>query len=316
MKYRINVNEIHNPNCIKGCNKVARKEITENDICKDVNSIVDGLPIRCVGEWAMDKNFHLIQYFSIFASGMSKKWSEINYIEICSGPGRCVSRESGREFDGTAMNIINNQAFGKINKALFFDFSIDIVNTLNIRIKNLGIDESKAKAIVGDYFKPEELCDFICGEIRQSSLNLVFIDPTDCSIPFNLIRKLTSRIPNIDFIINLASGTDYNRNIVSALTKPESNNYLRMKYSRFLGNTEFLRDPENIDLALKKDNFRLRDKFRENYKESMKAMGYKYFEFERVRHYYDILFTSKHPRGLDYWKKVHVADLHGQRKLF
>jgi hypothetical protein len=44
----------------------------------------------------MQKIFHLIQYFGIFTIGMKSKWQgNINYIEICSGPGRCVNRENG-----------------------------------------------------------------------------------------------------------------------------------------------------------------------------------------------------------------------------
>ncbi len=41
----------------------------------------------------------LAQYFGVFAGGMWKRWAGLNYIEICSGPGRCVSRETGEEVD-------------------------------------------------------------------------------------------------------------------------------------------------------------------------------------------------------------------------
>jgi len=100
-----------NPNCKKGCNKEERGENTENDLCLEAFSVVDQLPIRCVGDWAIRKIFLLVQYFGIFSIGMKNKWSgKLNYIEICSGPGRCINRKSGDEFNGTALSIIEHPA--------------------------------------------------------------------------------------------------------------------------------------------------------------------------------------------------------------
>ncbi len=97
------INEVPNPACLKGCNKVKRKEIAENDLCKKVDSVLDGLPVRCIGEHAVQKIHFLTQYFGIFATAMHKKWPDkISYIEICSGPGRCINRKNGEEFNGTA----------------------------------------------------------------------------------------------------------------------------------------------------------------------------------------------------------------------
>ena len=64
-----------NAGCQTKCNKGARKEITDNDLCTDVQSVIDGLPIRCVGDWAVEKIFMLVQYFGIFSNGMKNKWA-------------------------------------------------------------------------------------------------------------------------------------------------------------------------------------------------------------------------------------------------
>lgn len=195
---RIDLEELPNISCKTKCNKQERMETTENDLCKEANSVVDNLPVRCVGQWAVQKIYLLNQYFGIFTTGMKNKW-EINYIEICSGPGRCISREMGREFNGTALSIIKHPAYQYLHKALFFDFNPVIVETLNKRIELLNAPN--AKAIIGDYFKPDKICENIKKEINSRSLNLVLIDPTDCSVPFSLIRQLKNTIPNIDFII-------------------------------------------------------------------------------------------------------------------
>lgn len=215
---RIELDRIENTDCLKKCGKEKRKSETINELCTLTCSCNDNLPIRCVGDWAEKKIFHLVQYFGIFAIGMKNKWN-INYIEICSGPGRCIDRTTGTEFDGTALAIMKHKAFPHINKAIFIDYDENVVNTINERIKRLRIDN--AYSIKGDYYKPEELCGYLRKELNSTSLNLVFIDPTDCSVPFDLIKKIKSVFHNVDMIINVASGTDVNRNIINVVLEPE-----------------------------------------------------------------------------------------------
>ena len=315
MNDRLDLNFIQNKSCQKGCNKSVRKEITENDLCTDTSSALDHLPVRCVGEWATQKIYHLVQYFAIFSNGMKNKWKgELNYIEICSGPGRCISRENGMEFNGTALSIINHDTFRYIKNALFFDFNNCVVKTLNQRIAKLGI--TNAKAVIGDFSQPRELCETIRNSVNTNSLNLVFIDPTDCGVPFSLIANIKQILPNADLIINLASGTDFNRNVVNALIKQENYSKTVTKYSKFLGSADFFKDPVNIKYAAEGNNSVLRSNFREDYTRSLMSLGYKYFGFIRIRHYYDLLFASAHKTGLSFWDKANKIHHDGQRKLF
>lgn len=315
MKDRLDLNYIQNKECKQGCNKYDRKEITENDLCSGTNSALDNLPIRCVGAWGMQKIYHLVQYFGIFSNGMKNKWNgELNYIEICSGPGRCVSRKDGMEFDGTAMSILKHSAYKNVKNALFFDFNEVVVETLNKRIDALNVNN--AKALFGDYSKPEALCEIIRKSINTNSLNLVFIDPTDCSVPFTLIMHIKKILPNADLIINLASGTDFNRNVIMALLKPDSYSKTVSKYSKFLGATDFFKNDVNIEFATAGNNQSLRNNFRESYKNSLQQIGYEYFDFKQIKHYYDLLFASKHKTGLTFWEKANKIGFDGQRELF
>ncbi len=309
---RIDLEETLNAGCKTKCNKQERTETTENDLCKDVNSVIDNLPVRCVGRWAVQKIYLLNQYFGIFTSGMKNKW-EINYIEICSGPGRCISREIGREFNGTALSIIKHPAYQYLHKALFFDFNPQIVEALNKRIELLNT--SKAKALIGDFFKPEEICDAIKKEISPRSLNLVLIDPTDCSIPFNLILQLKNTIPNIDFIINVAIGSDYNRNIKELLLNPAKFKSLALKYARFLDSTDFFHDSNNIKLAQQSNHLELRNAFREAYISNLKKIGYEYFRYKRIENLYDILFATTNKKGIEFWDKANKYKFDGQSSL-
>jgi three-Cys-motif partner protein len=306
---RLDLKEVPNAGCKTGCNKQDRIESTENDLCKSVNSVIDNLPVRCVGQWSVQKIYLLNQYFGIFTTGMQKKW-EVNYIEICSGPGRCISRESGTEFNGTALSIINHDAYKYLNKALFFDFNQIIVDTLNNRLINYKTEN--AKALIGDYYKPQEICDKILKEINSNSLNLVFIDPTDCSIPFNLIRHIKNAIPKVDLIINIATGSDYNRNIKDLILNQEKFKNLIKKYSRFLDSTSFFQNKEIKKLALEGNNSQLRVAFRNAYLENLKGLGYEHFSYHRILNLYDILFATENERGMDFWKKATRYKYDGQ----
>jgi len=245
---------------------------------------------------------------------MKNKWEILNYIEICSGPGRCISRESVTEFNGSSLVILKHQAFQFINKALFFDFKPKVVETLNNRIEAIGA--INAKAYLGDYNNQAEICRIIKNEIKSRSLNLIFIDPTDCGVPFTLIRHLKNTIPHIDFIINVATGTDFNRNIKEALLDQDKYTTSISKYSKFFGTVHFFQNRENINLAEQGNSLKLRMAFRAAYIESMKSIGYKHFKFNSIRNYYDILFATTHIKGFEFWDEASKYKYDGQKRLF
>ena len=314
-KHRIEFNQKINANCLKKCNKEKRKETTQDDLCIETVSIVDNLPVRCVGGWAMQKIFHLIQYFGIFTIGMKSKWQgNINYIEICSGPGICVNRENGEEFNGTSICIIEHPAREYLKRILFFDYNDSVVNTLNKRISDRKV--TNAKAVTGNYYKPDTICDKIIKETKGKGLNLVFIDPTDCSVPFDLLKRIKERIKNVDFIVNFAIRTDFNRNIRNTILYPETHQNVLNKYTSFLGSDAFFTNQTVINAATQGNHIELRKLFRLEYMNSLKKIGYNHFDFKQIENYYDLVFASSHPKGIEFWNKANTIRFNGQRSLF
>ena len=309
MASRLDLNRDNNSLCIKNCNKEARQKMSENDMCLTVKSVRDNLPVRCVGEWAEEKIYLLYQYFGIFAGGMKNKW-KLNYIEICSGPGRCINRSSGQEFDGTSISILQHKTFDNINRALFYDYSDTVVETLNQRISNLGLSK-KATAKHGDYNNPISICDDL-KKLDGNSLNLVLIDPTDCSVPFSLLKEISSCLSRFDLIINVATNTDFNRNIPMAF----SDQSRAEKYIRFLGSKDYFESKQNQALYEMKDYTTLRQCFRESYKQSLQKIGFNYFDYTPIRNFYDILFATSNSKGIEFWQKAtKYIDSTGQRSL-
>ena len=309
--YNVNANVVNNPECEKCPNSEARH--TDNaGICKKVKSVVDGLPIRCVGPWANDKIYYLVQYFQIFAKGMSKKWNKLRYVEICSGPGRCSTRD-GREQDGSSLAILKNEQFQYLSDAIFIDYSQKVVDTLSKRIDKLkGVNN--AHAILGDYKKPETITDAL-KKYSPDSLTLCFIDPTDCSVPFETIREIY-RATNgrCDFLISFFDGLDFHRNSVNAAIDP-SYHKLRDKYLGFLGITDFFDRKEVRNAALGNRYDDLSMMFRNCYTDRLSGMGLSYQGWKPVKNFYNILYASSNSKGLEFWQKATKYDPNGQQEF-
>lgn len=296
------------------CDKIReiRENIDSDGLCTTITSDLDGLPVRCVGEWGYDKIYRLIKYFGIFANGMSNLWAGLNYIEICSGPGRCITRNDGIEMDGTALAIIQSPQFPKLKQGIFVDASKRVVDVLNQRITALNASQT-AKAVIGDYSDADGVCKLLDG-LPDRCLNLVFIDPTECDVPFNTIEQIAKHLQNADLLINVALGTDGNRNIVQAATDSAFSR-VRCKYEKFLGLSGFFARTDIIELAKRADHDDLRRKFAETYKEQLNQIGYTYTDVRPVKHFYYLLFASKNKRGLDFWMKSCAIAPDNQREL-
>ncbi len=309
------LHEVYVKECTGKCNKQTRAKIAPNDICTLLESNTDGLPVRCVGSWSKQKIHYLLQYFGIFSAAMHKKWdNNINYVEICCGTGRCIARDLKIEFDGTALGILNHKNFEHISNAIFVDFDSTTLSILSERLAKHEL--TNYHLLEGDYNKAEALIENLSRSIDiRTGLTLFFIDPTDCSVPFNLISKIKDSFPNSDFIINLAIGTDFTRNVAGSINNPESYFKVRNKYMRFLGAKDFFLDERVSELAIQKNTKSLRTIFREYYVQSLSNIGLDYTDFIRVVPYYDIVFASQHELGLKFWKEASKYEHDGQKKL-
>jgi len=53
--------------------------------------------------------YYVERYLAIFNGGMKNKWPRRGYIDLMAGPGRCVVRESGEEFEGSPVLALRSQ---------------------------------------------------------------------------------------------------------------------------------------------------------------------------------------------------------------
>lgn len=311
MSHHLDLHEHKHSEC-HSCSRAERAEIDDDGLCSRTKSDHDQLSVRCVGKWAYEKIYRLERYFGIFANGMKNQWLGLNYVEICSGPGRCITREDRMELDGTALAVIHNKHFRVLKKALFIDASPRVAEILNQRIKARDANDI-AEAAVGNYEDAPGLCR-VLDRLPGSCLNLVFIDPTECDVPFTTIKRIVDHLQNADLLINVALGTDVTRNIVKAILSPKTTP-AREKYERFLGIPGFCARPDVIELAKRADHDDLRRVFVESYKEQLQKLGYNYTNIRPVRHYYHLLFAARKPKGLEFWMKSCEIAPDNQREL-
>lgn len=314
----IDFREQPNQDCLKCSNRDIRKKYSHIGICDRVTSRLDGFPVRCVGNWGQKKVFLLLQYLGIFAQGMKNSWNgKLHYLEICSGPGRLIDFGSGNEFDGSALAVLRHDCAKLLKSAIFVDYNPEVVEALNQRISQMGdLGRLQPQAFEGDYNSVESL-EKILSVRDNDGLNLIFLDPTDLSLPFSTIEYLVRKLNKVDLMINVPIDHDFRRNAKGVVLEVEFEKS-RRKYETFLGSPGFFRQPEVYDclMSSSKGTRDLSRLFMEQYKKRLSDLGYAHFRTHKIEHYYDILFASSNAMGAKFWDKSQKIGFDGQRNLF
>ena len=311
-------------NCVRCRNSEERKAHQDADGYCQLVDPSDHVGVRCVGEWGADKVAFISTYMDITGVALQYKVRNYYYIEICSGPGLCVDYKSGEEFIGTALASMLTEGAIYYTKLFFFDLNPVTVKSLRQRIDASPDipDDVKKKTIVsvGDYTDTASIIKVLDYHIpiHKRGLNVVVVDPTDMSVPFEIYAAMIDFGREADFIINFADGTDLRRNIRIAFENPDSPGY--RKYRRVLESLDFFNDPKNIEHAQNNDYRYLADNFEKIFIQSFRSRGYQHVLEKRIMSYYKLLFFSKDKLGEKFWraalKRSAAEREYGQPVLF
>ncbi|MEK6727057.1 MAG: three-Cys-motif partner protein TcmP [Candidatus Omnitrophota bacterium] len=264
----------------------------------EVISKIDGLVARPSGIWIRQKYYYLKRYLDIFSKGMKNKWGgNLTYIDVFAGPGRCLIESTNQEEDGSPLMALQYD----FKKYIFVEESKELIHALKIRCKN-SPKFSMIKFLEGDC---NSIVDKIIPEVDSAGLNLIFIDPTGIDIYYKTIERIAKE-KRVDLLINVQFGIDITRNFLFYKKRGDNS-----KLGLFLG--------DNVDwdkLNNPQDAIKL-------YKERIKELGYQTVEFKDIvirntlnAPMYFLLFASKDPRGLYFWKEIAKKDHSGQLELF
>ena len=197
----------------------------------------DGLPALAVFDHVREKEFAIQRMISIFNNGMQKRWSRRYYIDLFSGPGRCVIKGTNEEVEGSPILAARSKV--KFTDYFFSDIRLDFLEALKKRIGAFSFEESARV----NYYRGN--VDAVISELAadlpeaRTSLGLAVLDPWGWDFSFSTLRELTSE-RRLDLVINFPivnikrnwrrdlplldrfmNGRDYRRPFESAMTRED-----------------------------------------------------------------------------------------------
>lgn len=251
-------------------------------------AVSDGMPIRESGPWIATKHELLAYYAHLFATGMKNKFRSRVYLELFSGPGKCVVRDTGKEELGSPLKVIGSE----FTRFIFTELRQPAAEALAARLSS---------------YPGSERSEIWCGDcsdaiqhlpIPRGSLTFAFIDPTGIKhAPFSLIERL-HRATRCDLLINIQHGMGIKMNVHQYT--PDAHE--RSALTRFLGNEGWKRLPQHN----RTDFFR---GVLDLYKQQLDSLGFAFTGREVLIRtqtntpLYLLLFASKHKRGQQFWEE-------------
>lgn len=261
----------------------------------------DGLPARESGVWVLEKKILVERYLGIFTKGVGKKWDgKLAYVDLFSGPGKNVIRESGEEVDGSPLLALKCD-FGSY---VFVDVP-EVLATLRLRLRNHP-KLARISFVEGD-------CNAVIDEILRllpaDHLTLAFIDPTGLQIRFDTIQRLVHD-RKVDLLMTIQFGMGIQMNLPQYIrTEGEA-------LTGFLGNNEWRKDVEQGGTV-----FQAGRRILDRYMAQLRALGYlDTKDREIVRNdqnllLYFVIMASRHALGEKFWREVTKITPSGQRNL-
>lgn len=260
----------------------------------DAVSANDGLPIRESGSWIDEKHKKLVYFANIFAKSMKPTayksgWSHRVYLELFSGPGKCLVRETGKEEDGSPLKVIDQE----FTRFIFIDMNTAAARALEQRLASHP-NANKVEIWNGDC--AEAVQELV---IESGALTFAFIDPTGIAqVPFQLIQTLRLKT-RCDLLINVQHAMGIKMNMHQYTPDSDSDCALTL----FLGNDawkELLgREPREFFLEYLK-----------LYRARLASAGFTHSDNQVMINMsnriplYLLLFASAHPRGQEFWDKA------------
>ena len=174
---------------------------------------IDGLVVSEVGPWATEKHERLRRYISASRGARAKFLPPYNqggaaYIELYSGPGRSVIRDTTNFIDGSPLIAFKagRTSGAPFSELHFGDIEPASATALEARIKALG-GASQTYVDLADV-----VVDDIIAALNSYGLHFAFLDPYNLDqLPFSIIERL-ARLRRVDMLIHV-SLQDLQRNL-------------------------------------------------------------------------------------------------------
>jgi len=267
----------------------------------------DGLEARLAGDWTQEKLYYVQRYCQAFMIAMAPKraqrrWESLVYIDLLSGPGICINRESGAEFYGSPLLALRiNPPFDKF---YFRESDQDTFRALDGRLKGLGELSIDAKS--GD-------CNNAVREIVQQlspkTLSVAFLDPEGLEVQFQTFKHLAQR--KVDVIYLFPTGGIV-RNVHNFVKSPSL-------MDAFWGGSDWRRLLPGTERTEETAAGR---SWVKSFQTKMQGLGFRspgdveppVINDQNARMFH-LLFFSQDEAGLKIWRGIKQIEARGQRRL-
>jgi three-Cys-motif partner protein len=260
----------------------------------------DGLPARPSGPWIDTKHKLLTYYAQMFATGMKNEWENRIYLELFSGPGRCLIRDTGEEDLGSPLKVINHE----FTRFIFTEMNVSAAESLANRLEPFE-NSAKTEIWCGDC--AEAIQKLV---IPQRSLTFAFIDPTGIGhAPFSLIETLR-RKTRCDILINIQHAMGIKMNVHQYT--PDSDEECAL--TQFLGHDGWKKLPRHNAKEFFVGVLDL-------YKQQLDKLGFSYIGREVLisnqqgSGLYLLLYATGHPLGKKFWDQSLKGVMHPELDL-
>jgi three-Cys-motif partner protein len=279
----------------------------------------DDLAAQCVGPWSEMKHKYLEKYLDA-TRGVRKMfypYGNTVFIDLFSGPGKCINRETREEIDGGCLKAVKATDY-PFNEYHFVDINGDNIDSLKQRTEkydgNFYYYQADANEIIED----------IVAELAkdQKRYHVVYLDPFGPeSLRFSTIKHI-SMLNRVDLFIHFPIGS-IRRNLPQWIHQEK-----QTILDELLG-TRIWR--ERIDDIVTKGNMLV---LLEIYKEQLQNIGFpenglRYQNYDDVTPFtvtaikngtnvnlYLLMVAAKHPLAQKMWDSIIKIDTKGQRSLF
>ena len=260
----------------------------------------DGNYTPQVRAWSLEKYKLVGSYCDIFTTGMKSQWDQLVYIDLFAGAGHSKIIESGKTYLSSA--LIAMSIPNPFTKYILCEEDKERYAALRSRVKK-NFSHLDVTLINGDSNKIIDVVYKSIPSFKRGNtlLPFCFVDPYSLNLHFRTIETLGGKIL-MDFLILQALHMDGNRNL-SKYLKDEND-----KIALYLGNDNW-REEYNQSCKDYSTNF---VKFlADQYLNKMKSIGYvpeknmyQIRSNEKNLPLYYLAFYSKHPKGIEFYKRV------------
>lgn len=258
---------------------------------------------RVVGDWSEEKLHYIGRYIDIFTTAMKDRWPRRVYVDLFSGPGRCVIEGTDREFDGSPLLAL--QARYPFTHLYLNDLDSEATESLRGRIPVPTAQAVVLRSLDCNVAARDAVEELALDEL--GTLGLAVIDPSAFQIHFDALEFLTRR-RRIDLIITVMTG--YLRRFIGEAT-------FAPVLDAFFGSPEW-RGLVDVRRAGERLTFRALLDF---YQTRLRELGYEHVD-DHVRitnsndqTLYHLVFASKHPRGAEFFREISRRKYTGQHQL-